>query len=151
MEEVIDNANEIFVAVLIPIIGYLAVLARSAVATFIASRAQFMDEVSRQRLEAAFENAIASLEARGQAITLDGIIDWAKEFNPDDLRRFPQLAGEKLRKRVTAAVGKAEQDKKTVDAMAAAVNLPPAATVGPAVETPVRPRPPRRPSDPSPL
>jgi hypothetical protein len=148
MEEVNNNANEIFVAIMIPIIGYLAVLARSAVTTFIASRAQFMDEVSRQRLEAAFENAIASLEARGQAITLDGIIAWAKEFNPDDLRRFPQLAGDKLRKRVTAAVGKAEQERKAVEA---AIDLPPAATVGPAVEAPVSPRVSRRPSDPGPI
>lgn len=97
------QVQEIITILLAGVLGYLAILARSAVKTFISKTEGFLDEQARQRLEVMFDNIIGSLEAQGKALTIDDVVNYAKKYNADDLVRLG-LQGEKLASRVRTAI-----------------------------------------------
>lgn len=103
-------ANEIFLAVSLPIIAYLALKARAIVKATIDRFDAQLDEESRQRLEAAFENAIALAENTASGVNLQRVISYVERFNPGDLRRL-RLGGSKLEERTQAAIAKAASSK----------------------------------------
>ena len=105
MNELINTYGaEIFAAFAVPIVGYLAALARRYVNAATARMDSFMDDESRARLEAAFDNAIAAAESAGKAASLNDVIGYVQKFNPGDLARFPALRGERLIERARTAI-----------------------------------------------
>ncbi len=68
-----------------------------------AKNADWMDETSRQRLEAALNNAISKAENAGRTADLNDIIDYLQRFNAGDLARL-KLSGSKLIERVSTGI-----------------------------------------------
>lgn len=101
-----DVLNQVFLAVATPLILYLAALARAWVRKRLAVLDGVLDAQARAGIEAAFDTVIEAAVARGQTLTLQEIIDYARTFNPGDLARFPQLTGTDLERRVRKAAAR---------------------------------------------
>lgn len=101
--ELMGYANEIFAIMAVAVVAYLGDLARQAVKAFTEKTKGMLDEDARYRLEVAADKAIKAAENRGQAVTLDEVIGYLKEFNAGDLKRF-ELEGQKLVNRVKTAI-----------------------------------------------
>lgn len=100
MEEVL---NEVFMALVAAIVGYVALLARRYVKDISKSLEGQLNEEARLRLERAFENAIARAEDASGRVDLHEVVEYVQEFNPGDLARM-RLAGSRLQKRAAAAI-----------------------------------------------
>lgn len=111
MDEIIQAVFALGITIALGVLAVIGAAVRSYVAKAldaIETRTGIeIDEARRKALDDAIVNAVALAEERVGRVTPDEVIGYLRNFNPETLRHFPQLAStEALRKRVAATMAR---------------------------------------------